>query len=208
MKSYKQFINESKNSIESLCKKYGIYNYTINEDGSIDVDGNVHLNNYDLENIPLKFRNIAGYFNCSRNKLISLEGCPISVSGNFSCDSNKLTTLEGCPQNVGGHFFCGNNQLTSLEGCPDSSSILHCVFNKITDFKGISEFFEGVLYCGYNPISEIYDLFNEEVSCIKWINEYDVIQGNKIIMDRLEEVCHQMDIEIPENIEFKNYEII
>jgi len=46
------------------------------------------------------------------------------------------------------------------------------------------------------------------VSCIKWINEFDVIQGNKVIMDRLEEVFHQLDMEIPEEIEFEYYEII
>jgi hypothetical protein len=29
--------------IESICKEYGIQNFTINEDGSIDVDGDVDL---------------------------------------------------------------------------------------------------------------------------------------------------------------------
>ena len=28
-------------SIDEICKKYGIENYTINDDGSIDVDGDV-----------------------------------------------------------------------------------------------------------------------------------------------------------------------
>jgi hypothetical protein len=32
---------ESNQDIESICKKYGIQNWTINEDGSIDVNGNV-----------------------------------------------------------------------------------------------------------------------------------------------------------------------
>lgn len=32
---------DSKKDIHSICKKYGIKNYSINEDGSIDVDGNV-----------------------------------------------------------------------------------------------------------------------------------------------------------------------
>lgn len=31
------------NNIDKLCKKYNIKNYNINEDGSIDVDGNVDL---------------------------------------------------------------------------------------------------------------------------------------------------------------------
>ena len=30
-------------NIESICQEYGIENYTINEDGTVDVDGNVDL---------------------------------------------------------------------------------------------------------------------------------------------------------------------
>ena len=35
-------------SIEEICKKYRIKNYTINDDGSIDVDGYVYLHGYGL----------------------------------------------------------------------------------------------------------------------------------------------------------------
>ena len=37
---YDQFIKESKEDIDSICKRYGIKNYTINKDETIDVDGN------------------------------------------------------------------------------------------------------------------------------------------------------------------------
>jgi hypothetical protein len=92
---------------------------------------------------------------------------------------------------------------------------LYCSNNKITDFRGVPEFFEGDFYCYTNPIFEIYDLFRT-VKCIKWLNEYDVIQGNRVIMDRLEEVFHQLGMVIPQsvvniglkNLTFKNYEII
>ena len=55
-----------------------------------------------------------------------------------------------------------------------------------------------------------------ESKCIKWINEFDVIQGDKIVLDRLEEVFHQLGMDIPQsvvniglkNLTFKNYEII
>jgi len=216
MKSYKQFINESKNSIESICDKYGIKNYTINSDGSIDVDGDVNLNYNNLTKIPLRFRNVGGDFYCQFNELTTLEYCPQSVEGNFYCSYNKLTSLQGCPRKVVGNFSCSDNQIVSLEGISESSIGInfYCNSNKITDFKGVSEFFEGDLICQGNPIYEIHCLFNHtrqssiHSSYIKWINEYDVIQGNKIIMDRLEEVYHQFNIEIPKNITFRNYEII
>ena len=211
MKSYKQFINESKKmDINSICKRFNISNYTINKDGSIDVDGNVNFFNKSLTNIPLKFRNITGDFRLDHNKLTSLEGCPKSVGGDFGCSFNKLTSLEGCPESVGEFFECGSNQLTSLEGISEIvNTTIYCSYNKITDFKGISEYFDGRFYCGDNPIYEIYYLFNNDVNCIKWINEFDVIQdGDKVIMDRLEEVYHQLGMDIPENITFENYEII
>ena len=100
--------------IDAKCEKYRIRNYTINEDGSIDVNGDVYLENRRLTKLPLKFRNVTGYFDCSYNKLTSLEGSPISVGGGFYCYENKLTSLEGSPKSVGGYFYCHSNKLTSL----------------------------------------------------------------------------------------------
>ncbi len=63
-----------KEEIHRICKKFEIKNYTINPDGSIDVDGNVELGVYKLDKIPLKFNNVSGYFNISSNNITSLEG--------------------------------------------------------------------------------------------------------------------------------------
>jgi len=201
MKSYKQFIRESKTDIDSICQNYGIMNYTINPDGSIDVEGSVILSSELLTIIPLKFGTVTRDFDCYNIKLTSLEGSPKKVGGDFDCHNNQLTSLVGCPEVIGGN--------------------INCRFNKITDFKGVSEFFEGLFYCEENPIEEIYTLFLQEDSindskCIQWINEFDVIQGDTVIMDRLEEVFHQLGMDIPQsvvniglkNLTFKNYKII
>jgi hypothetical protein len=201
MKSYKQFIKESKTDIDSICDEYGIMNYTINPDESIDVDDSVILSSELLTIIPLKFGTVTRDFDCYNNKLTSLEGSPKKVGGDFDCHNNQLTSLVGCPEVIGGHINCRRNQ--------------------IKDFKGVPEFFEGLFYCEGNPIEEIYTLFLQEDSindskCIQWINEFDVIRGNKVIMDRLEEVFHQLGMVIPQsvvniglkNLTFKNYEII
>jgi len=94
------------NEIISICQKYKIQNYTINQDGSVSVDGNVDILNRKLSRLPLKFRNVSGYFRCSENKLKSLEGCPSSVGRDFNCSHNQLESLEGCPNSVGGGFYC------------------------------------------------------------------------------------------------------
>ena len=223
MKYLKLF--ESYSDIDSICSEYGINDYTINPDGSIDVDGSVILSSELLTIIPLKFGTVTRDFDCDRNQLTSLEGSPKKVGGYFDCHNNQLTSLVGCPEVIGGDFDCSRNELKSLVGCPEIiGDNFYCRENQITDFKGVPEFFEGLFYCEENPIEEIYRLFIQEdkhitdfsllygldglSKCIKWINEFDVIQGNKVIMDRLEEVFYQLGMEVPENIKLKNYEII
>ena len=83
--------------------------YTINDDGSIDVDGSVDISNGRLTKIPFKFRHVSGGFYCYDNQLTSLEGAPITVGGGFDCTCNNLISLKGAPNRVGGNFLCYNN---------------------------------------------------------------------------------------------------
>ena len=106
MLNYKKEMN-----IESICQEYDIQNYTINLDGTVDVNGDVNLFNRKLSKIPLKFGRVTGSFYCHNNQLTTLLGCPVEVGGNFSCSHNQLTTLEGCPREVGGYFNCNINPL-------------------------------------------------------------------------------------------------
>ncbi len=214
----------SDQKIHSICEEY-FRNYIINPDKSISVDGDVDLSDRSLKIIPLVFKEVSGDFECNHNQLKSLEGCPEKVSGDFvcynnqleslqgcpekvggdfDCSFNQLTSLEGCPEKVGGDFYCSFNQLTSLEGCPDAKAI-YCDNNKITNFEGIPEFWEGELDIGRNPVDEIFELFNRDIRCIDLINEFDVIQGDRVIKDRLEEVFAHLDMEIPKNIKLKEY---
>ena len=107
MKLYKyQKFLESTEDIHSICKKYGIEDYTVNEDGSIDVEGDVDLRDKRLTKLPLKFNHVSGGFYCYNNQLVTLEGSPQSVGSHFYCGNNQLTTLEGGPKSVGGGFYC------------------------------------------------------------------------------------------------------
>ncbi len=72
MKYLKLF--ESFEDIDEICRKYKIRNYTINTDGSIDVDGHVDLSQENLIKIPIRFNKINGDFTCRDNNLTSLEG--------------------------------------------------------------------------------------------------------------------------------------
>jgi hypothetical protein len=114
-------INQTeKDRIDQLCEEYKITNYTINGDGSIDVNGNVYLHYRALKELPLRFGKVRGDFNCTANAITSLVGCPTNVGGSFYCQDNNITSLEGCPTEVGGCFHCHYNELTSLVHFPST----------------------------------------------------------------------------------------
>ena len=100
------------NSIPDICKQYNITNYTINDDESIDVNGDVWLDNKGLTELPLTFNKVSGWFSCGSNQLTTLKGSPKWVGLYFICDINKLTSLEFSPDYVGGDFYCRYNYLT------------------------------------------------------------------------------------------------
>lgn len=65
--------------IDAICKNYGITNYTINSDGSVDVYEPIVLNDMGLRKLPLKFGKVTGSFDCENNKLTTLKGSPKEV---------------------------------------------------------------------------------------------------------------------------------
>ena len=176
MKYLKLF--ENFEDIHRICREYGIENYTINSDGSIDVDDDVIIsikyelgNNYlieELTKLPLKFNHVSGGFDCSHHKLTSLEGAPKSTGGYFDCGGNQLTNLEGAPKSVGGYFDCHGNKLTSLEFAPQSvGDGFYCYENKLTTLLGAPQSVGGIFNCNSNKIltfegapNHIGDYFN------------------------------------------------
>jgi len=69
----------------------GVKNYIINDDYTIDVKGSIYLDDKGLDKLPeyIKFGRVGDWFYCSKNQLVSLEGCPGSVGGSFYCRNNK-----------------------------------------------------------------------------------------------------------------------
>ena len=184
MKYLKLF--ENFDDIHTICEEYGIKNYTINGDGSIDVDGSVYLCNYEgLTKLPLKFNNVSGHFNCDHNNLTTLGGSPKSVGGDFYCNFNNLTSLEGSPKSVGGNFSCSYNKLTTLLGGPKSVvGDFYCKNNEILTFDGAPNHIGRDFYCGDNPIINIWKLF-KDYSKVELLNDLDAIRDGDILMDRL-----------------------
>jgi hypothetical protein len=207
MKYLKLFESFNKEDIDSICRKFGIENYTINEDGSIDVDGNVSLSSQGLTELPLRFRNVTFNFWCSNNNLTSLVGSPQSVGGDFLCFNNKLTSLAGCPQNVGGDFFCYNNKLKTLEGCPKSvGESFHCQNNQLMTLEGMGSLSD--IFFHNNPCSPIYKEWintDRRDELMDMMKDYDFLRGNTINWYLLEAFFNDAGLRVPTIVEFRFY---
>jgi hypothetical protein len=224
-KKFEDINKEDNNTenIESICKKFGIRNWSVNTDGGIDVDGDVNLRGMELDKLPLKFGKVTDVFDCSRNKLTNLVGSPKEVGRDFNCTWNKLETLEGAPIYVGERFFCQDNKLTSLEGAPKElgrgfncsgnklTSLLggpiyvgkgfDCQDNKLTSLEGAPKEFGEDFYfdCEGNPIHSVYELFPDYKSFMDSL-DYNYLRGSSIDKKRLEEALGEFDIKMPKRI--------
>ena len=192
LKKYKLFESVNEQEIHDLCKKYDIEYYTINSDGSIDVDSSVDLSDKSLNKIPLKFNKVNGYFNCSSspnwssrtNQLKTLDGSPIFVNS-FDCSGGTLHSLKGSPKYVVDSFNCSSNYLNNLEGSPiEVSNNFWCVNNQIRNFIGCPEKI-GRFYCNKNRVISLDGLLWKSFEYIElkdnpiytlvkdWINNED-----------------------------------
>ena len=160
--------NQNTNNIDlELLKGCVKGTYTINDDGSIDVEGAVTLSSKKLTKIPFNFSKVSGNVYCHNNQLTTLKGAPNNVGGCFDCTDNKLTSLKGAPNNVGGNFYCNDNQLTSLDGAPNTVG--------------------GSFYCYDNPNLPYSELFKivDNVKCNIYYSSFNTSEGkDKIRRDR------------------------
>ncbi len=172
IKLFEQFNNEQE--IIDICTEYGIENYTINPDGSIDVDDSVGLVNKKLDKLPLNFNRVSGWFNCHNNNLTSLEGSPKEVGGDFICTHNKITTLKGSPILIWGYLDLESNPLSIIDSSIEIKGKIYIDNTNLDWFKikkiGLDKlrilFEHGVDYMIFKPDGTINDfrlqsLFND-----------------------------------------------
>jgi hypothetical protein len=165
IKKYKKFINENasdvyKNTLKTLSNIPGlkISEFTVNEDGSVDVDGDVLFRQW-INKIPVKFGVVKGNFHIIGTDIINLENSPKIVHGNFNCTHNNLTTLEGCPEYVGFDFDCSDNRLMNLVGSPkEVGGDFNCSESGLISLQGCSEIVGGEFICHRNKLTTLAHL--------------------------------------------------
>jgi hypothetical protein len=180
-------------TIDEICEKYEIENYTINDDGTIDVNGNVDLDRKYLTELPLRFNKVTGYFDCTKNNLTTLKGSPIWVGGYFYCSENSLTNLEFSPEYVGRTFYCGvNKNLTSLIGSPKIvGGEFNCNSCDIKDPTGCPEKIGHLFSCSGNILEYIFDRVDQNFLHV--FNFYKIIKDDTINLKRLKYVMELYD---------------
>jgi len=142
--------------IKKILKGLNIENYKINDDNSINVDGNVSISNLGLKKIPVQFNVVTGTFDCSNNKLESLEGAPKEVGLDFNCSYNDLKFLKEGPTKVGRIFLCSNNKLESLNGVPrEVEDSFYCNNNKLESLEGAPTKVGGDFDCSNNKLKSL-----------------------------------------------------
>jgi hypothetical protein len=165
--------------IKTLCDEYYIEDYTINPDGSIDVDADVIISERRLTKIPLRFGRVSGNFWCQDNSLNTLNGCPEFVGGDFRCSQNELASLEGAPKIVEGSLYCANNKFSDMRGCPEIiGKYLVCHDNYMTSLQGAPKEVMSI-NCENNSLTtlEYCPRITGTVPCMFMFNKYAKIVG-------------------------------
>jgi hypothetical protein len=191
---------QTKDEIKTWLDEMKVTNYTINNDLTVDVDGDVDLIAKKLTKIPVQFGIINGGFSIWNNKLISLKGCPNKVKGNFDCTHNQLKSLEHCPKEIGENFCFHANEISTFEFLPDSvgtftvyeDDIINLNFHelKIQVNKDFIHNCTSKKYC-INLFKSLYDYENE--SYFKYGLYFSAQQFNSIILN------NKLELELNKN---------
>ena len=127
--------------ISRWLKKHEIKSFTILKDNSVNVHGDVRLNDKlaNLLKLPLNFNEVEGDFDISDNELTSLEGSPKKVTGSFMAHKNEIFSLKGGPKEVGESFIILHNNISSLEYSPTLvKGDFICSHNPLKELDGIN----------------------------------------------------------------------
>lgn len=135
-----------KTEIEAWLQKYEITEHTLvphpHYGYVVNVHAKVNISNCDLDFIPVKFGEVYGLFDCSSNRLTTLENSP-DKAHSFFCQKNSLTDLVGGPKTIFSIYDCSrqngqngtNGQLQSLKGAPEEVREFNCSRNALTSLQ-------------------------------------------------------------------------
>jgi hypothetical protein len=102
--------------IANWLDEQGINNYTINNDLTIDVKGDVTFLEH-LKKFPdfIQFKTVTGFFDLQGVEIESLRGCPYECN-DFSCsDNQKLGSLNYGPKIINNSLYMNGLPLIDIQ---------------------------------------------------------------------------------------------
>lgn len=93
--------------IANWLKANKITNFTINDDNSVDVDGDLVLDGLRFEKLPVNFKSVTGSVSLVGALLKTLEGLPDEINGDLNISALKLDSVDGFPMKVHGDCHLG-----------------------------------------------------------------------------------------------------
>ncbi len=158
---------KTREETQAWLDKMGVENYTIHDDLTVDVLGDVDISSQNMKVIPVQFGVVSHFFSCSCNKLTSLKGAPRECE-TFNCCTNRIISLENAPKECD-YFICFSNRLTSLVGAPEEYLYFDCRHNPdLSDITAVSN--RSGFRCDYDVVAknrasrQLLDLDAENIS--------------------------------------------
>jgi hypothetical protein len=163
MSKYKTFskflleMNTSENDIEYLKSKDASFldfikgEFTVNEDGSINVKGNVVIKK-NMAELTVDFNEIDGNFIAPHIGLKSMKRFPRIVTGDVIINSNDIKIIERL-EKVGDDFNISNNELSIIKNFPLVGKDIILQDNYLETLDGIQDHVNGNLFVTYNHLT-------------------------------------------------------
>lgn len=147
---------DKKQEALDFCEEHGILGYTIHDDGTIDVDGDVDLSSRGLEALIVKFGVVHGEFSVAYNKLTTFYGFPTSVTRSLYCESNQIRYFKHCPSIIGGSFLVSDNKISNFDDFPQViGGDVYLGRNNFTKLDNMPEIINGSLFLSQNYLTTL-----------------------------------------------------
>lgn len=145
---------ENKTQNFELFHKYQIS--SVEEDGTINVDGDLNFDLYRDESIPIKLGTVTGSFINHDSKLKYLWNGPKRVEGSVEMTGSIIKSLSGGPEWIGEHLHLGGTKITSLKGIAKYiGGNVHFAGSNLKSLEGMPERLEGDLYTEATKIKSL-----------------------------------------------------
>ena len=109
-------VNPIHANIANWLTTHGVSSYTINSDGSVDVNGDLDLAGCRYNKLPVKFNKVTGDIHITKSSLKTLEGLPKVIEGDFELYGVDLDNLANGPSLVKGSLNLEQAKIGSWTG--------------------------------------------------------------------------------------------